>query len=88
MTEISGLHHVSLIVADKARALAFYRDILGLQPDHSRPALAFPGAWLRLGDRQLHLLQLPNPDPVADRPRHGGCHLHRTAESKDPDPNH
>ena len=67
MTEISGLHHVSLIVADKARALAFYRDILGLQPDHSRPALAFPGAWLRLGDRQLHLLQLPNPDPVADR---------------------
>lgn len=85
MTEIGGLHHVSLIVADTARALAFYRDILGLQPDHSRPALAFPGAWLRLGDRQLHLLQLPNPDPVADRPRHGGRDRHTAVTVDDLD---
>lgn len=32
------LHHVSLLVADTARALAFYRDILGLaeaaRPEH------------------------------------------------------
>ena len=82
MTEIAGLHHVSLIVADTTRALAFYRDILGLQPDQRRPDLGFPGAWLRLGDRQLHLLQLPNPDPVVDRPRHGGRDRH-TAVSVD-----
>ena len=65
-----------LSVADTGRALAFYCDILGLEIDHSRPDLSFPGAWLRLGDRQLHLLELPNPDPVEARPVHGGRDRH------------
>jgi glyoxylase I family protein len=82
MTRVTGLHHVSLIVADTARALAFYREILGLEVDHSRPDLAFPGVWLRLGDCQLHLLQLANPDSVGDRPAHGGRDRH-TAVSVD-----
>mgnify|MGYP000349683321 CR=1 FL=1 len=30
MTEITTIHHVSLIVADTERALRFYRDLLGL----------------------------------------------------------
>lgn len=76
MTEVRGLHHVSLVVSDTAEALVFYRDVLGLAPDPSRPALGFPGAWLRLGDRQLHLLEVPNPDPVAGRPAHGGRDRH------------
>jgi glyoxylase I family protein len=76
MSGILGLHHVSLIVADTARALAFYQGILGLSVDPSRPGLGFPGAWLKLGDRQLHLLELPNPDPVAGRPVHGGRDRH------------
>lgn len=74
--KIAGLHHVSLIVADTARSLRFYCDVLGLEIEASRPDLAFPGAWLRLGDRQLHLLELPNPDPVDDRPAHGGRDRH------------
>ena len=76
MMSVNGLHHVSLIVADTGRALDFYRGILGLELDPSRPDLAFPGAWLMLGDRQLHLLELPNPDPVAQRPEHGGRDRH------------
>lgn len=76
MNVVIGLHHVSLLVADTARALAFYCDLLGLEIDDSRPDLGFPGAWLRLGDRQLHLLELPNPDPVASRPVHGGRDRH------------
>jgi len=76
MTEVLGLHHVSLVVSDTARALGFYRDVLGLGLDPSRPALGFPGAWLGLGDRQLHLLEVPNPDPVAGRPDHGGRDRH------------
>jgi glyoxylase I family protein len=76
MSSVDGLHHVSLIVADTARALGFYRDILGLQLEPARPDLAFPGAWLRLGDQQLHLLELPNPDPVDARPDHGGRDRH------------
>ena len=76
MTSISGLHHVSLIVADTRRALVFYQQVLGLKLDRSRPDLGFPGAWLSLGDRQLHLLELPNPDPVDRRPEHGLSLIH------------
>lgn len=70
------IHHVSLIVADTARALAFYRDLLGLEVEPERPDLGFPGAWLRLGGQQIHLLELPNPDPVSGRPAHGGRDRH------------
>jgi glyoxylase I family protein len=73
---VLDLHHVSLVVSDTARALAFYRGVLGLELIDTRPALAFDGAWLQLGDRQLHLLELPNPDPVDNRPAHGGRDRH------------
>ncbi len=85
MTSVEGLHHVSLVVADTGRALDFYQGILGLDIDPSRPALAFPGAWLVLGDRQLHLLELPNPDPVAGRPAHGGRDRHTAVSVSDLD---
>jgi glyoxylase I family protein len=70
------LHHASLLVADTARALRFYCDILGLEPAPGRPALGFSGAWLRVGGQQIHLLELPNPDPVEGRPEHGGRDRH------------
>lgn len=70
------LHHVSLLVADTQRALQFYNGILGLPLDESRPELGFPGAWLRVGSQQIHLLELPSPDPVAGRPEHGGRDRH------------
>jgi glyoxylase I family protein len=76
MSLITELHHASLIVADTARSLAFYRDLLGLELDGSRPDLGYPGAWLWVGDRQVHLLELPNPDPVEGRPAHGGRDRH------------
>lgn len=76
MRLISRIHHVSLIVADTDRALAFYRDLLGLEVDSTRPSLGYPGAWLKLGDQQIHLLELPNPDPVDARPAHGGRDRH------------
>ena len=50
--------HVSFPVRDLARSLAFYRDVLGLQPA-PRPDLGFPGAWLQAGDTQVHLLEVP-----------------------------
>ena len=73
---IQGLHHASLIVADTERSLAFYRDLLGLSVEPARPELGYPGAWLNLGSQQIHLLELPNPDPVTDRPEHGGRDRH------------
>ncbi|MEJ2396947.1 MAG: VOC family protein, partial [Gammaproteobacteria bacterium] len=67
---------VSVIVSDTARSLDFYQGVLGLAIDHSRPDLGYPGAWLKLGEQQLHLLQLSNPDPVTGRPAHGGRDRH------------
>lgn len=75
MQQIS-IDHVSVIVADTERALAFYRDLLGLRVDDARPDLGYPGAWLRVGGQQIHLLELPNPDPVTGRPAHGGRDRH------------
>lgn len=73
---MTRLHHVSLLVADMARSLEFYRDLLGLEVDPERPDLGFPGAWLKLDGGQIHLLQLPNPDPTDGRPEHGGRDRH------------
>jgi glyoxylase I family protein len=70
------LHHASVIVADTGRALRFYRDVLGLPVDPARPDLGYPGAWLTLGDGQIHLLELPNPDRAGNRPVHGGRDRH------------
>jgi len=68
--------HVSFIVEDVQRALRFYQDLLGLKINHQRPDLGYPGAWLDCGDQQIHLLELPNPDPVTGRPEHGGRDRH------------
>jgi glyoxylase I family protein len=69
------LHHASFVVADTEASLAFYSGVLGLQ-QMERPDLGFSGAWLRLGEQQLHLLELPNIDPTTGRPEHGGRDRH------------
>lgn len=69
------LHHASLIVSDTVASLKFYVDVLGLEPIE-RPDLGFPGAWLKLGEQQIHLLELPNSDPTTGRPAHGGRDRH------------
>lgn len=72
---VHGLHHVSVVVADTARSLSFYRDLLAI-PEVARPDLGYPGAWLQLGGQQIHLLELPNPDAVEGRPAHVGRDRH------------
>ncbi len=73
---ILGVHHVSLVVADTEKALDFYCGLFGLQQAQGRPDLGYPGAWIELGERQIHLLELPNPDSITDRPSHGGRDRH------------
>ncbi|KPJ91538.1 MAG: glyoxalase [Gammaproteobacteria bacterium SG8_15] len=74
--EISQILHSSVIVKDTQTALSFYQGILGLTLDESRPDLGYAGAWLNVGQQQIHLLELPNPDPVKGRPAHGGRDRH------------
>ncbi len=73
---VSKFLHASLLVADTGRSVDFYQSILGLRPNDNRPDLGYPGAWLDIGEQQIHLLELPNPDPVNGRPGHGGRDRH------------
>ncbi len=75
MSRPLALHHISMIVADSDRARAFYEGLLGLEVIE-RPPLPFPGLWLAVGDSQIHLLELPNPDPMDGRPEHAGRDRH------------
>ncbi len=76
MIDFIAIQHVSMVVSDTERALVFYRDVLDLPVDPQRPDLGYPGAWLTIGAQQIHLLELPNPDPVSGRPAHGGHDRH------------
>ena len=73
---ILAIDHCSLIVSDTSKALEFYVGILNLDIDDSRPDIGYPGTWLQIGSGQIHLLELPNPDSVANRPEHGGRDRH------------
>lgn len=75
MTVLS-IHHVSMVVADTQRAIDFYHGVLGLDVCTERPDLGFPGVWFTIGEQQIHLLELENPDPVTGRPEHGGRDRH------------
>lgn len=80
---VSAIDHCSLIVANTGKALDFYEGILGLKVDESRPNLGYPGAWLQVGNSQIHLLEVPNPDSVENRPEHGGRDHHVALQVKD-----
>lgn len=72
-----AIHHVSLIVQNTQRALAFYEGILGFQSSPDRPDMGFPGAWLDIADgQQIHLLEVPNPYAGIDLPAHEGRDRH------------
>ncbi len=80
---VIGLDHCSLIVANTTKALEFYKGILNLELDESRPDLGYPGAWLQIGDRQIHLLEVTNPDSTENRPEHGGRDHHVALQVSD-----
>lgn len=75
---IKQILHASFLVSDLEKSIAFYRDVLGLKIDMTRPDMNFAGAWLNMNNsnQQIHLLVLPNPDPVENRPQHGGRDRH------------
>ena len=82
---VKAIDHCSIIVGNTAKALEFYAGILELEVDGSRPDLGYPGAWLKIAGSQIHLLELPNPDAIDNRPEHGGCDRHVALQVSDLD---
>ncbi len=71
-----GLHHGSLIVQDLEKSLHFYCNILGLEKNSERPDMAYDGAWLDIGEQQIHLLNLPQTEQFIYQPEHVGRDRH------------
>jgi glyoxylase I family protein len=71
--KLSGIHHVSILVSDMERAVAWYIEKLGLQEVKRPSNFVTPVRWFELGDQQLHLI--PNGEPDAVSPRHFALHV-------------
>ena len=56
-----AVHHVSVNVPDIESGVAFYTETLGGTLRGDRPDLGIAGAWIDLGDQQLHLIEAPVP---------------------------
>lgn len=76
MAKVIGLDHVSIIVKDAEKSLAFYQSLLNVKL-LKRPELGFPGYWVDLlAGQSLHIMQLENPNAETARPEHGGRDFH------------
>jgi catechol 2,3-dioxygenase-like lactoylglutathione lyase family enzyme len=63
---LHGIHHVSINVSDVDTARDFYVNLLGLEP-LERPNFAFPGAWLRSGEQEVHLIGVDSGPPLKEQ---------------------
>ena len=53
------LHHVSVPTKDVTKAAAFYTEVLGFEPV-TRPSFSIRGSWLKLGDAEVHVTDVPD----------------------------
>ena len=53
---IKGVNHIGILVSDVARSLKFYKNIMGFEQIR-RPNFDATGAWLTIGNCELHLIK-------------------------------
>jgi catechol 2,3-dioxygenase-like lactoylglutathione lyase family enzyme len=70
---LTGIHHVSILVSDMERAITWYTTQLGLTEVVRPSNFVTPVRWLELGDEQIHLI--PNGEPDHISPRHFAIHV-------------
>lgn len=82
---VVSMHHVGILCENLERSLDFYQNLLGLQINEARPddKLPYRGAWLWVGSEMIHLMELPNPDPLTGRDEHGGRDRHTCIAIRD-----
>lgn len=71
------IQHAGVLVKDTALSKQFYMHVFGMEDDDAlrNPKLPFKGSFLKAGSSQIHLMQLPSPDPEQGRPEHGGRYV-------------
>jgi glyoxylase I family protein len=57
MAEIQDLNHVNIVVKNVETSKRFYCGVLGMEDVPRHPSFSFPGAWLRSGNAEIHLIQ-------------------------------
>ena len=82
---VVGIHHVTLLVQDEAKAAWFYGEVLGFV-QKPRPAFNFPGLFYSCGDQELHLIVPARPlreedlfINVGEKGHRSFRHIHRHA---------
>eukprot|EP00287_Rhodomonas_sp_CCMP768_P020038 CAMPEP_0202814968 /NCGR_PEP_ID=MMETSP1389-20130828/5952_1 /ASSEMBLY_ACC=CAM_ASM_000865 /TAXON_ID=302021 /ORGANISM="Rhodomonas sp., Strain CCMP768" /LENGTH=134 /DNA_ID=CAMNT_0049486839 /DNA_START=106 /DNA_END=510 /DNA_ORIENTATION=+ len=81
------MQHAGVLVQDVGKAVSFYTEVLGMRDEsHLRPNLPYDGAFIGCGLNQIHLMQLPDPDPREGRPEHGGRDRHVAVTVSNIDP--
>lgn len=50
-----GINHVAIHVSNLQKSIDFYREVL-LLPMIGRPDMGFDGAWLGMGEQEIHLI--------------------------------
>lgn len=54
--DVLSIDHIALVVADVERARQFYVGVLGLEEIPRPDSFTFPGAWLRRGRFEIHIV--------------------------------
>lgn len=65
------LQHCGLIVRDLERSRRFYGEVLGLEEIARPPNFTFGGAWFRVGEDEIHLLDEADTTGRAGMPEPG-----------------
>lgn len=73
-----SIQHAGILVENTEVSKLFYMEVFGFADEtHLRPkTLPYPGAFLKCGSSQIHLMELPTTDIKSGRPEHGGRDRH------------
>lgn len=85
---VSSCKSTSILIHLQNKILIFIAKQIkktGLKINEARPddKLPYRGTWLWVGSEMIHLMELPNPDPLTGRPEHGGRDRHACIAIRD-----